>query len=133
MPSSGSRWVHDAFLLSARDGPLRGPSRADLQGEFLLGQQDPARVRESAVARPSSGAPEGFELDEGGSAGILRRVDEAELDRLYNLRVTCMYHGGGPFLAEDVRRRDDGATTLHLVYEGDDREWALAQHGLGRG
>jgi hypothetical protein len=79
--------------------------------------------------RGSDRPPEGFELSEDGQAGV-RTVDEAELDRRYNLTVTCGYRGGGPFRVSTVEQRDGLSPLLYVTYEGENREWALAQPGM---
>lgn len=75
-------------------------------------------------------APTGFELNAEGNAGV-RTVEMSDLERYYELRVTCMYRGGGPFLVKKVEHAASSQAVLYVVYEGGDREWALSQPGMG--
>jgi hypothetical protein len=77
--------------------------------------------------------PAGFEMarfdKNRGSYLAIRKVDEADLERWYRLTVLCGYRGGGPFRVNAVGPDDGESPMLYTTYEGDDREWALAQPG----
>lgn len=75
-------------------------------------------------ARWNSDTPAKVVID--GPGSDVRVLEQYEIDRLYKVRVTCAYRGGGPFFVVTVERVE-GRTILYVQYLGDDREWALAQ------
>lgn len=83
----------------------------------------PALIRTLAAIRP-----EGFEATS--SPGVfVREVPGRNITRLVQITTLCRYRGGGPFVVIGT----GDTSQADLVYQGDDRAWAIALPGFHQG